>query len=417
MTKILELGNIFARDVVFGSTTGFSLKKGLVINKTELERIILQDKRIRSVDVDLAKPGESVMAVCVKDIVPIRKKIHGKCGEGRTHDLKNVVVATLGQIIAAQEGLLPMESPGADYTPFSKMINVCLDISVKKGVVEYEHEEALRLAGLRAAQYLGETLLFIDADEVEVFEFNPSAVDASLPRAVYNYTLLAQDLLHHNHVGGHDVNEKGLMPFIVENPLELLDGLIVSGNCVSACDKTTTWHHWNNCIARDLFFRTESELNFVGVVLSSLLTNMEEKENMAAKAVELALSLKPDIGIITKEGFGNPDADIMIIIELLEKAGVKTVSIHNEYAGERGVSNPLADFTKYADAIVSVGNSNELITLPAPAKFIGPYEKLTILSGARDNSISEDGIITVQLQAILGATNQLGNLGLTCEEV
>ncbi|MBU1178725.1 glycine/sarcosine/betaine reductase component B subunit [Patescibacteria group bacterium] len=416
---ILKMGHFFVKDVIFGKKTRIYNGRLSVNGRMLRELILSSDERIKEVKIEAAKPGESTRIVCIKDVIPVRKKIHGAIGEGRTDNLSNVVVTTLGQIISAQEGILDMSGPGADYSPFSEMINICLNITVKGGITKHEHEKILRRAGLRVADYFGEVLTDIEPDKIEVFDsndFNFKTIDPKLPRVVYMYTLLAQGLLHHNYVDGHDVKKDGLLPCYV-SPTQLLDGLIVSGNCVSACDKTTTWHHWNNIVIRELFKRHGTELNFVGVVLSSLLTNMNEKEEMAKKAVELVKELNPTAVIITKEGFGNPDADIMLTIELLEKAGIKTVSIHNEYSGEQGVSQPLADITTHANAIVSAGNSNEPITLPPMKKIIGPYENLTILAGAHKDSVHGDGSITVQMQTIYGATHQFGDLCLTCEEV
>ena len=266
---------------------------------------------------------------------------------------------------------------------------------------------------------MGETLKRIVSINVGNFLVDPfsTIINSGLPRIAYVYTLLAQGLLHHTYIDGRDIKTEGLMPYHVKNPLELLDGLIVSGNCVSSCDKTTTWHHWNNGIVKELLVQHGVKWDFAGVVLSSLLTNMQEKEDMAHETVKLVQKLNPDGVIITKEGFGNPDADIMLITELLEKDGIKTVSMHDEYSGEKGISQPLADFTNHANAIVSVGNANETITLPKMKRTIGPYENLTILAGAHKDSVHSDGSVTVQLQAIYGSTNQLGHLPLACEEV
>lgn len=419
MAKILEIGNIFVDNVFFGLNTEMSRKR-LLINRNKLRVLIMDDKRIKNVSIEIANPGDSTMLVCIKDIVPIRKKIYGKRGEGRINNLANVVVTTLGQMVAGQEGILYMCEPGAKYSPFSKMINICLDISVKNGVVEYEHEEAVRLAGLRVADYLGNTLdnLKPKKKEVDTFSFDPSANDPKLPRVVYGCTLLLQDLLHHNFIDGRDPKKENMLPMVVKNPLELLDGLIISGNCVSACDKSTTWHHWNNAIVREAFKRCNSgELNFVGVVLSGLMTSMDEKEEMAEKAVKLIKKYKPHMAVLSKEGFGNPDADIMLMTRLLEKSGIKVVSLHDEWPGSKGVSPSLKDMTPEADAMISTGNATALVLLPSVSKIIGPYEKLTRIAGVHSDSVRGDGSIEIEIEAILGSTHQFGDMNLMCEEV
>lgn len=418
MAKILEMGNFHIRDVVFGLKT--EIKEGILfINRTEMQKLVLEDERIKTAYIHIAKPGDSTRFVCVKDIVPIRKKIHGERGQGRTHNIPNVVVTTLGQMVAVQEGVLCMDGEGAEYSPFSKMMHVCLEIKANDGVVEYEHEEAVREAGLKASAYLGEALNGLSPDKVESFRFfDSSSVDPILPRFVYGCTLLVQDLLHHNFIDGKDPKKKAMLPMIVENPLEVLDGLVVSGNCVSACDKSTTWHHWNNAILKEAFKRHKAgELNFVGMVLSGLMTSMDEKEEMASKAVKLMKKYKPDIALLSKEGFGNPDADVMLLTRLLEKAGVKTASIHDEWPGSEGISPPLKDMTPEADAMVSTGNATGLITLRPVKKTLGPQESLARIAGVHSDSLKDDGTVEIEVEAILGSTHQFGDMNLMCEEV
>lgn len=63
--------------------------------------------------------------------------------------------------------------------------------------------------------------------------------------------------------------------------------------------------------------------------------------------------------------------------------------------------------TSQADAIVSVGNANERITLPPMEMVLGDIRVVEKLAGGRSGSLSPKGL-QVELQAILGATNELG---------
>lgn len=56
-----------------------------------------------------------------------------------------------------------------------------------------------------------------------------------LPRVAYVQMLQSQGLLHDTYVYGVDA-KKTLSTLMT--PTEIMDGAIVSGNCVSACDKT-----------------------------------------------------------------------------------------------------------------------------------------------------------------------------------
>ena len=146
-------------------------------------------------------------------------------------------------------------------------------------------------------------------------------------------------------------------------------------------------------------------------------TRLAAKQRSAERAVELVRELGADAAIITKEGFGNPDADLMMIIRALEAAGIATVAITDEFAGTDGASQSLTDATPEADALVSVGNANELIELPAMQTVIGPLPDVARLAGGYAQSVHEDGTMTVELQAIIGSTNQLGFSRLSCREI
>ena len=78
-----------------------------------------------------------------------------------------------------------------------------------------------------------------------------------LPKVAYVYMLQSQGLLHDTYYYGVDV--KHMVPTFM-HPTEAMDGAIVSGNCVSACDKNTTYHHQNNPVIHDLLVRHGKDL-------------------------------------------------------------------------------------------------------------------------------------------------------------
>ena len=45
------------------------------------------------------------------------------------------------------------------------------------------------------------------------------------------------------------------------HPNEELDGAVISGNCVAACDKITTYQHQNNACILDLYSRHGKDIN------------------------------------------------------------------------------------------------------------------------------------------------------------
>lgn len=417
----LELGKINIKDVVIGDTAKVAAGT-LHLNEAEIKSLVLSDDRIKSCDIEIAKPGESTRITPVKDVIEPRCKVSGGggifpgvinkvsiVGSGRTHVLKGCGVTTVGKIVGFQEGIVDMSGPGAEKTPFSSIINICLVLEPAPGLEPHSYEEAARFAGLKVAEYLGKLGLEIEPDEVTVYEtlplFEQVAQYPDLPKIGYVYMLQTQGLLHDTYVYGTDA--KHVVPTILY-PTEIMDGAIISGNCVSACDKNTTYHHLNNPVIEELYEKHGKEVNFVGVIITNETVYLADKERSSDWTAKLAEYLGLDGVIITQEGFGNPDTDLIMNCKKIEQKGIKTVIVTDEYAGRDGASQSLADADKLATAVVTGGNANETIILPPMKRLIGQYDYIDVIAGGFDGSLREDGSIEVEIQAITGATNELG---------
>jgi glycine reductase len=64
--------------------------------------------------------------------------------------------------------------------------------------------------------------------------------------------------------------------------------------------------------------------------------------------------------------------------------------------------------TPQADAVISVGNANEMIALPQMSRVIGELKSAETLAGGFIGCVSASEGLSVELQAIIGATCQLG---------
>lgn len=417
----LELGYIFIKDIQYADVS--KVEKGILyVNKEEVKKIILEDQNFISAEVELARPGESIRIMPVKDVIEPRVKVEGPggifpgminkvetVGSGKTNVLKGAAVVTTGKIVGFQEGILDMTGTGAEYTPFSKLNNLVLVCEPKDGLKQHEHEKALRFAGYKVALYLGELARSLTPDETETFE-TLSIVEGikaypELPRVAYVLMLQSQGLMHDTYVYGVDAKQS-LTTMLY--PTEIMDGAIVSGNCVSACDKNTTYHHLNNPVVHDLFAEHGKTLNFVGVIITNENVYLADKERSSDWSAKLAEFLGLDGVLISQEGFGNPDTDLIMNCKKIEAKGIKTVIITDEYAGRDGSSQSLADADVSANAVVTGGNANEVIELPALDKVIGHVKVADIIAGGFDGSLHEDGSITAELQVITGATNEMG---------
>ena len=417
----LELGKIYIKDIQFASESKIE-NNVLYVNKDELRKAIWDDEAIVSVEFDIAKPGESVRITPVKDVIEPRVKVEGRggifpgvlskvdtVGEGKTIALKGMAVVTTGKIVGFQEGIVDMTGPGAEYTPFSKLNNLVIIAEPAEGIKQHEHEKAVRFIGFKAAKYLGELARNLQPEETKVYETKPLleqiAEYPNLPKVGYVYMLQTQGLLHDTYVYG--VDAKQIVPTILY-PTEIMDGAIVSGNCVSACDKNPTYVHLNNGVIEELYEKHGKEINFLGVIITNENVYLADKERSSNWTAKFTKYLGLDAAIVSQEGFGNPDTDLIMNCKKIETEGVKTVIVTDEYAGQNGASQSLADADPKADAVVTGGNANQLITLPKLDKVIGHIDVVNVIAGGNHDSLKEDGTIEVEIQAITGATNETG---------
>ncbi|MCL2391902.1 MAG: glycine/sarcosine/betaine reductase component B subunit [Oscillospiraceae bacterium] len=417
----LDVGYILIKDIVFAEKS--EIKDGILrLNAKELETLVLEDERFLAVSFDIARPGESVRITPVKDVIEPRAKVEGQgdifpgviskvdvVGSGKTHVLRGAAVVTVGKVVGFQEGIIDMTGLGAEYTPFSKTTNLVADFTPRDGLTPHDYEAALRFAGLKLAYALGRLGVNISPDESKVYEF-PSLMEGiklypDLPRVGYVQMLQSQGLLHDTYVYGVDMKQS-LTTML--SPTEIMDGAIISGNCVSACDKNTTYHHQNNPVIEDLFAEHGKTLNFAAMVITNENVYLADKIRSSDWTAKLVDHLDLDGVIISQEGFGNPDTDLIMNCKKVEATGTKTVIITNEYAGRDGTSQSLADADPSADALVTGGNSNQVVTLPKLDRVIGTLDYTEKIAGGFAGNVGSDGSITVEIQAITGSTNELG---------
>ena len=423
----LELGYIQIKDIQFSKEC--KVENGtLYVDPDAVKAFMYEDDDVKAwvkdFSFDIAKPGESVRITPVKDVIEPRVKVEGPggvfpgviskvetVGSGKTHVLRGMAVVTAGKIVGFQEGIIDMSGPGAEYTPFSKLNNLVVVAEPNEGYQDHKHEyeHAVRIAGLRAATYIGELGRSVAPDETAVFETYgiKEGIEKmpELPRVAYVHMLQSQGLLHDTYVYGVDA-KRSLTTII--NPTETMDGAIISGNCVSACDKNTTYHHQNNPVVANLFAAHGKTLNYVCNIITNENVYLADKQRSSDWTAKLCRLLDLDGAMVSQEGFGNPDTDLIMNCKKIELQGVKTVIITDEYAGQDGKSQSLADADPLADAVVTGGNANEVIILPKMDKVIGTLDYVDVIAGGHAGSLRPDGTIEAELQVITGATNEMG---------
>ncbi len=423
----LEIGRIHIKDIQLGTET--TVKNGvLTVDADGLKAKLLEDDRIKAIALDVCRPGEKVRIIPVKDVIEPRVKVSGgnngfpgvtskqaQCGEGRTHVLYGAAVVTIGDVVGFQEGVIDMWGEGAKWTPFSQTYNLTVDITPVEGLTPHIHEETVRIAGLKAAEFIGEAGRNLEPEEVLVYEmgsiFEEAAKYPGLPKVLYVEMNITQGLLHDTYIYG--VNAQTILPTLL-HANEELDSAVISGNCVAACDKITTYQHQNNSVILDLYAEHGKTIQFMGCVMVPEHTTLAGKLRVSDFVLKMAKLLDAQAVVVSEEGYGNPDSDLLMICKKCEKAGIKTVLITDECAGRDGLSQPLADTAVEAVAVVSCGNVSHVVKLPPADKVIGDAKSIAILAGGWEGALEADGTLSCELNAVIGATSEIGYHNVTC---
>ncbi|WP_420330364.1 glycine/sarcosine/betaine reductase component B subunit [Peptostreptococcus russellii] len=424
----LELRRIPITDVKFGSETKVD-GTTLVLDKDSIIAELKKVPNVKDIKIDLAKPGEKTRIIPVKDVIQPRYKVEGaagfagvtsdvaQLGNGIVNILDGSAIVTIGDIVGFQEGVIDMWGEGAKWTPFSKTNNIVVDISVIDGLDPHEHEEACRVVGLRASEIVGMAAKDLESNDIEIFEMGDNDEETekypNLPKVVYAEMLISQGLLHASYIYG--VDSAHILPTFM-HPNEELDGAVISGNCVAACDKITTYQHQNNAVIKELYKLHGKEINFIGVVLVPEKTTLDGKFVSCDYTAKLCKALGADGVIVSEEGYGNPDSDLVMICSRVEKQGIKSVLITDECSGWDGMSQPLTDVAKEAVAVVSTGNVSHVVELGKADKVLGDPEAIANIAGGWAGAYNpEDGTMKCELNAVIGSTSEIGTHNATVE--
>ena len=416
----LEQELLYVKDVVAGDA--MKIEGGvLTVDVDGLRQCLLEDDKIKDVQIDFAKPGERVRIVPVKDVIEPRYRVdrqngfpgvttkYEECGNGVTKILKGAAIVTIGDMVGFQEGVIDMWGEGAGWTPFSKTCNITVNITPVDGLDPHTHERVVRLAGLKASTFVGLAAKDAEADEVNVYEIGSMKEETAkypdLPKVAYVEMTISQGLLHDGFLYGVDLKE--IVPTWF-HPNEEIDNAVISGNCVAACDKITTYQHQNNALIHDLYAQHGKTINYIGNIFSPELTTLDGKFRNCDYTAKLCEQIGADGVIVSEEGYGNPDSDLVMICKRLENRGIKTALVTDECSGWDGTSQPLTDNTKEAVAVVSTGNVSMVIELEPADKVIGNLKSAQTLAGGWDGCAAEDGSLKVELNAVIGATSEIG---------
>ena len=391
----LTIGNLYVKDVCLGSENSF-VDGILTINKEDaIAYLKEEDDHITDLDIVIAHPGDDTRIVPVIETIEPRVRMDGRCvfpgvtgevepcGDGDLKAFKGCCVTVVGKEWGSfGDGVIDMGGEGAKHTYWSKLINICLVGDTDEEFERHEQQKcnhALRWAGHRFAEYIGKIAKDLEAEDTEVYEFDPILKRDDARKDLPNVAIVLQPqsqmetLGYNDLIYGWDMNR--YLPSFV-SPTEVLDGMMISGSFMPSSSKWSTYEFQNFPTIKELFAEDGKSLNFVGVIMSNLNVALDQKERSAIMVRNIALNLGVDYAIVTEEGYGNPDADYVRCQVILEDAGIPVVGISNECTGRDGKSQPLVTLDEKLVALVSSGNVSELSDLPACKTVIGCLEAM-----------------------------------------
>lgn len=404
---MLKIRNYQAKSLKFSENSSYHAGR-IDLCKKEINAYCLEGIEEMELNFETATPEESVRIVHVTDtVMPVWKEkgstfvgwTEGEdlCGQGVLHRMHGVTVMQTCKYPGIQEAIVDMSGTGSRYCKFSGMINLVISVELKNK--EYDKvllAKNLNLILLRAAEYLGKLTRDKEPDSQEILE--EKGKNKELLKIGYVYYIQAQGPLRNVFIKGADCTQ--MKPRFM-NFCEILDGALVSGNYIIACQKNPTYFHQYNPVINELIQRNGTELNAVGVIVSTESGLLEKKKENAQLIARQAKEKGMQGVIITQEGGGHADVDLMFALEACEEEGIAAVIETNELAGANGELPPLVASSPRADAIVTNGNNDEIIYLDSVEKVIGGSR---ILDGKSEASAS----LETGMGILYTSTNQLG---------
>jgi len=378
---------------------------------------LFADPALASVRLHVAAPGDRVRIVAPLDVVEPRSKGPGggvfpgwmapvnRPRGGDTHVLRGAAVLAAGHLPRNQEGLIDMSGPAADRSPFARTNNVVIEFDRADGASWQEVEVAVRRGLLRLAVHLADAAVEASPDVMEELAppHHPGTPTGGLPRVGVITNLQTQGAFKDVFVYGHSM--AGSLPTLFD-PVEIEDGAVVSGQYGHPALRNPTYLHQNHPVIAELRARNGQDLCFAGVVLCPEPVEQAAKELVSTHAAWLCRAAGFDAVIVTKEGAGNADNDLMLKVDALEADGLTAVALYAELSGADGTGPPLVAGPRRG-AIISTGNYDQRIKLPAVERAIGG-------SQLRIADADATAAVEIPTAAILSALSPLGAGWLTC---
>lgn len=404
----------------------------LHIDLGDLKELILKDSRIKSVDIEIVRPGDRVRIVNLMDVVQPRCKTDGKdsdfpgflgrlqiAGKGVTRSLRRIAILVSNPCTTRKySAFLDMSGVAAEISKYGKMKNLSISPYISEGTKERDFEDAVKLVGLKTAVYLARAAEGHPVDEREVFDldtFRPQE-NSHLPRVAYYYQLYSPQ---HDHQGISDPcfygsEVRNLFPTII-HPNEVLDGGVIGHHTIRSLDTYTTQNHG---LIKELYRGHGKDLLFVGVVCGVAVMEPVRRQREAMLASKLvAHILRADGVVLTKIHGGLPHVDLALVAEECEKLGVKTTLFVQPLVSHGTLSETALFSSKYLDAIIDVGATQERILIPLEAdRILGGSAETHLFTPDPFIQKAGDKIIDTEEFLIAGVHDHLGGMKIIATE-
>jgi glycine reductase complex component B subunit alpha and beta len=399
----LELGTFPVREARFGARTRWT--DGLLeIDREAVLDLARSDPNLRHVDVDLARPGESVRIINVADVIEPRVKVDGTgvcypgvcgrsvatVGRGRTHRLGGFAVvesvdvvneqAIVGDLIRGgqahaydrterRQDFIDMSGPSA-VRPYASLVNLVVTLQPVAGLDPQDRHLATHGAVLRIADYLAGAVADQEPPERELFDLTTRHPD--LPGLVYIPVLMSSEFRFgpDSRVGIAVYGVTRLSAPWALHPTEMLDGAVSQGSV-----QLLSWPMLHDPIVLELARRHGQDLNFLGVIVHrSNWGGQAEMELIAERDAQLARLLGASGAIVTTNLRGRRFVDTVSAVKACEAEGIHTVLVTEEEDDEDGNATPLLINDPAIVSAVSTGTG----AVP------GPFRPVDRVLGALD---------------------------------
>ncbi|HEX2229868.1 MAG TPA: glycine/sarcosine/betaine reductase component B subunit [Candidatus Binatia bacterium] len=389
----------------------------LSLNTEELRRLVLEDDAFERVELALARPGESLRAGPVFDIVEPRAKAPGSspdwpgilgapatAGSGKTHVLDGAAVTMLceespGESRGATGYVLEMSGEPATRSHYGSLCHLIVVPRTRTDLPGHARQRAYRTAQLKLAVYLARAGFEQAPARTEDLTIGGGEDRGALPRVAYIGQIFSrQRKPEQGEQILYGANTDGMLP-VALHPNEWLDGaMVTSYHC--SLGGAETYFYQNHPVITELYRRHRAgELNFVGTVATvASADNFDRERNCCFAANITQWVLKADAAVLTKFGGGVPHTDLSETARLLEKMGIKTVVQVTDLARDRRVESALLFNFPEVNAIVCIGGNSTKWQLPRAERVIAANSGMAeLLAGPLEiESLNVSGVANQQ---------------------